>query len=44
MHLTVTQISGTIQDTVRNNLVGESSALTELQNGTEKEVQQLMQR
>jgi hypothetical protein len=44
VHLTLTQISSTIQDTVRNNLDGKSSAITELHDGTEKEVQRLMQR
>ena len=44
MHLTLTQISSTIQDTVRSNLDGKSSAIAELYDGTEKEVQRLMHR
>jgi hypothetical protein len=44
MHLTLTQISSTIQDTVINNLDGKSCAIAELQDGTGKEVQRLMQR
>jgi hypothetical protein len=43
MHLILTQISSTIQDTVRSNLDGKSSATAELRDGTEKEVQLLMQ-
>jgi hypothetical protein len=39
MHLTLTQISSTIQDTVRNNLDAKSSAMAGLHDGTEKEVQ-----
>jgi hypothetical protein len=44
MHLTLTQISSTIQDTAINNLDGKSSAIAELRDGTGKEVQRLMQR
>jgi hypothetical protein len=38
MHLTLTQINSTIQDTVGNNLDGKSSAIADLYGGTEKEV------
>jgi hypothetical protein len=44
MHLTLTQITSTIQDRVRNNLNAKSSATEELHGGTDKEVQRLMQR
>jgi hypothetical protein len=42
MHLTLAQINSTIQDAVGNNLDGKSSAMAELYDGTEKEVQRLM--